>query len=81
MKAFTYTIFDANPSESGNVSWPSHCNVAVEAETADDALEIALGEARENSEDYDKGHELFALVWDARGKVVAEGSWVKGGAQ
>ncbi len=81
MKAFTYTIFDADPSQSGNVAWPSHTQISVEAETADDALEIALGEARKNSEDYHDGDELFALVWDARGKVVADGSWVKGDAQ
>jgi hypothetical protein len=75
--SYTYTIFDAPPSMSGGTAWPSHENVEVEADSPEEALEVALSEAEiygDTCDEYDDGYVLYVLVWDADGIVVADGT-------
>jgi hypothetical protein len=74
---YTYTIFDCNPSQGGDCSWPSHIDVEVEADNPADALEQALEEAKLEGESrggYSAGDRLWVLVWDKNEQVVADGS-------
>lgn len=74
---YTYTIFDADPSQSGPCAWPSHEDVEVEADSPEEALAEALSEAASTGDmwgEYEPGDVLHVLVWDADGQVVAQGT-------
>lgn len=68
---FTYTIFDGNPNASGSCSWPSHTDVEIEADSADEVLEEALDEAGKVGE---AGDRFWVIVWNADNVVAARGN-------
>jgi hypothetical protein len=77
MEKYAYTIFDANPANSGSVAWPSHDEVEIEASSPEEALVAGLKEARKEGEAsgaYNDGDELWVIVWDDDGIIVAEGN-------
>jgi hypothetical protein len=76
--AYSYTIFDANPNSSSGTAWPSHEDIAIEAESDAEALdsvrEVMSTESAglHASDGYDVGQRLYALVWDADSVLVGE---------
>jgi hypothetical protein len=73
---YAYTIFDANPHQSGSCAWPTHTDVEVEAVSAEEALEEALTEAEIHGDtcgEYETGDVLYVLVWEDS-ILVAEGT-------
>lgn len=75
-KTFTYTIFDADPNQSGGTEWPTHSNLELEADSDDEAIEavrdVMSTEAAglNTSDGYDVGDKLHALIWDAAGTII-----------
>lgn len=75
MREYTYTIFDADPAQSGPCWWPGAVGVRIEASTADDAAELALELALEQARacpDYTTGDRLWCVIWDEAGE-----SWTR----
>lgn len=66
----TYTIFDADPSDSGDVAWPHASNLPMpEDMTPEQVLEMHAAEARESGE-YRAGDVLWMLVFDDEGEAT-----------
>jgi len=68
MSNYTYTIYDADPARSGPCEWPSHVDVAIEAdddsEARDavvDALEVAAAGLSE-ADGYSVGQSIYAQI-------------------
>lgn len=78
MAQFTYTIYDSNPHWNNAGVWPSHQDVDIEADSADEAAEDVQDELDVHAaglsavDGYDVGQTLHALVWDEDGQIVAE---------
>lgn len=76
MAAYTYSIFDSDPSTSGGCEWPGHSNVEIEADSNEEAIEeveaIMASEAKGlNPEDgYDVGQTIYGTVWSEDGTIV-----------
>lgn len=74
--AYTYTIFDNDPSESDGNRWPSHENLAIDADDDEEAIEdvrdaMSIAAADLNPCDgYEVGQRLYALVWDEHGQII-----------
>ena len=70
---YTYSIFDANPSESSGTVWHTHDGIAFTADSEADAILFVTGvldhEAfRCKTEDgYEVGQSIYALIWDEDG--------------
>lgn len=70
MSGYTYSIFDANPNESGSPAWPSHADEEIEdVESLADAVahvrDVMETEAAglNPSDGYGLGQTLYALIW------------------
>lgn len=72
MNTYTYTIYDANPTECGHCLWPTHDGVEIEAENVEAALLHALAEAKclgDSCDEYECGDVLHVQVWESNGTV------------
>lgn len=74
MATYTYTIFDANPAQSGPSSWPSHEDIEIEADSDDGARELVRAEIESealglDAPDYSPGDKIWANIWDEDGIV------------
>lgn len=65
---YTYTIYDAHPAQSGSCAWPGHADVALEADTAEealdevsDALEVEAAGLSE-CDGYSAGQRIYAQI-------------------
>lgn len=73
---YTYTIFDADPNSSSGTELPDSADIELEADSAEEALELARDELENAaaglnvSDGYEVGQRLYALVWDHAGQVV-----------
>jgi len=78
IETYTYTIFDANPAQTGGTEWPSHTSVEIEADSdreAEDKVKevMSVESGRCNPVDgYEVGQRLYAIIWDGDGRVVGE---------
>jgi hypothetical protein len=78
MGKYTYTIFDASPQSSSGTEWPTHSDVAVEADSNEEAIEEVrdemAGEAKglNPSDGYSVGEDIHAIVWDEDGTIVGQ---------
>jgi hypothetical protein len=75
---YTYTLFDAHPNSSSGTAWPSHEDIAIEAESDDEAIEAVRdvmsieAAGLDTADGYDVGQRLYALVWDADSMIVGD---------
>lgn len=73
---FSYTIYDAPPSQCGGVGWLHQQDVEIEADSDDDALEqvqdILSEEACYLSKDdgYEIGQKIYANIWNEDGEII-----------
>lgn len=70
MSEFTYTIFDGNPSESGDCAWPSHTGIEIEADNVEQAMESAKTVARQVAKEcgqYAHGDRVWVMVYEDSG--------------
>ena len=74
---FVYSVYDSNPATASEPAWPSHADVEIEADTAEeavsdvrDALEVAAA-GLSAADGYEIGQRIFAIIWHADGTVVA----------
>ncbi len=76
MTAYTYTIFDADPSSSGGCALPGHEDVELESDSVEEAVDAARDALEivacglSTADGYSVGQRLYALVWDANCTVV-----------
>ena len=79
-QTYTYTIFDAPAAGSGDVAWPHATQIEVEADSAEEAIEEAMGALASGADDcrradgYTVGQRIYVTVWDESGAIVHEGS-------
>jgi hypothetical protein len=72
-QAYTFTIFDADPSSSGNTNWPSHTGVPIAALAPGIAMDRALqlaARAGYSSGEYRDGDRLWVLVYTPDGRSL-----------
>jgi hypothetical protein len=75
MATFTYSVFDADPTQSGPCAWPSRENREIEAARAADALTTVIPDVLEEARvcgQYASGDTLWITVWDEDDVIVAQ---------
>lgn len=75
---YTYSVFDANPAESGCSAWSGHDAEPFIAKTREDAIQH-VRDVLETAADglnphdgYAEGDTLYATIWDSAGIIIAE---------
>ena len=78
MAKYTYSVFDGSPNEGDCDAWPSHDQLAIEADSTEEALDdvldlMSVEAAGLNASDgYESGDHIHAIVWDADGMIVGQ---------
>jgi hypothetical protein len=78
MATYTYSVFDANPNETGGSVWPHHCQREIEADDDSKAVyEVRTileecGSTCRPEDGYEVGQKLYSYVWSDDHVIVGE---------
>ncbi len=79
--AFTYSIYDANPAQSGACAWPDHDGEPIPAHADNDDLNTAIAVVKQIAEtqgracgEYEDGTTIWYTIWDEDYTIAHSGT-------